>query len=148
MWPFVIIFLVLGVALAVYGQHLEDEARRSARWPVVPGQLEECEVVEQPGMRTEDMSTWRLQLRYSYVVRGVTYHSTRYAFGYGDVSDDTRHRAIAQALRRLPELSVHYDPAHPSEAVLCTEVQRNASKLGYSLLAVAAVAALLALASR
>lgn len=146
MLPFVVIFLLAGFALLFVGRKVEREAMRSASWPVAAGQLEHCEVVELPGIRAEDLGKWQLQLRYSYVVRGTTYHSTRYAFGYGDGRDDKKHRQIADALRRSPQLSVHYDPAHPTEAVLSTEPQTNVTMLGYAGLVMAVVAALIGLA--
>jgi hypothetical protein len=144
--PFVVIFLLASLALLIVGSKVEREAKRSAGWPVAAGTLEFCEVVELPGIRVEDVSSWQLQLRYSYVVRGTTYHSTRYAFGYGDGRDDKKHRLIADALRRSPQLSVHYDPARPSEAVISTEAQTNLTMLGYAGLAMAAAAALIGFA--
>jgi hypothetical protein len=144
--PFFVLFLLAGLGLTIVGRKAEREAKRSASWPVVPGTLEFCEVVELPGIRVEDVSSWQLQLRYSYVVRGTTYHSTRYAFGYGDGRDDKKHRLIAEALRRSPQLSVHYNPARPSEAVISTEPQTNLTMLGYVGLAMAAIAALIGFA--
>ena len=143
MLPFVVIFLLAGLFLVKAGRKLEGEARRSANWPSVPGQLEQCEVVELPGIQVDDTSTWQLRIRYSYEVRGRTYHSTRYAFGYGDGRDDKKHRQIAETLNRAPQLYVHYDPKQPSEAVISSEVQTNITSLGYSSLAMAAISALI-----
>ncbi len=84
-----------------------------------------------------------MRVRYSYVVHGTTYHSTRYAFGYGDGRDDQKHRIIEEGLRSQPKLVVHYDPRHPGEAVISTQAQTNISMLGYATLAVAAVAGLI-----
>lgn len=148
MLPFVVILLMLGLVLVFFGSKFERRAREAASWPVVVGQLERCEVVEVPGIGTDDFSTWQLQVSYSYIVNGKTHHSTQYAFGYGDGRDDTQHRINADALKRSPQLYVHYDPAHPSEAVLSTELQTNLSKLGYGCLVTAAIAALLAFAVR
>ncbi|MEA3178703.1 MAG: hypothetical protein QOI59_2226 [Gammaproteobacteria bacterium] len=146
MLPFVVIFLLAGLGLLIVGRKAEREAKLAASWPVVAGTLEFCEVVELPRIQVEDVSSWQLQLRYSYVVRGATYHSTRYAFGYGDGRDDKKHRLIADALRRSPQLSVHYNAARPSEAVISTEAQTNLTMLGYAGLAMAAVAALIGFA--
>lgn len=144
MWPFVAIFFCLGVALLLIGRKLEGDAERAAKWPTVVGQLESCEVVNVPGIAIEDPSTWELRLRYSYAVHGKTYHSTRYAFGYGDGSDDARHRRIADSLKSSPQLLVRYDPLKPSEAVISIEPQPNATNMGCTMLVVTAIAALLA----
>jgi hypothetical protein len=148
MLPFIIIFLIAGFGLVMVGRNLELRARQSAGWPTVAGMLEYCEVVEVPGIQIEDVSTWQLRIRYSYVVRGTKYHSTQYAFGYGDGWDDSKHRAVADALRSQSELLVHYDPKRPSEAVISTQAQTNITALGYSILAVAGVAAIIWIGGR
>jgi hypothetical protein len=140
---FVVIFLLAGTGLLAAGRKAERDAVRSTKWPVVIGRLDSCEVVEVPSTRIGDPNTWQLRLRYTYVVRGITYHSTRYAFGYGDGRDDAPHRAIADRLKSSPQLTVHYDPAHLSEAVLSTEVQTNLTKLGYAGLLMAGISALI-----
>ncbi len=130
------------------GRNLESRAKQASTWPTVEGLLEHCEVVEIEGIRPQDLSTWQLRIRYSYVVHGTTYHSTRYAFGYGDGRDDEKHRKVADELRSQTPLLVHYDPKRPAEAVISTEPQTNISMLGYSTLAVGAVAGLIWLARR
>ena len=149
MWFFVVIFLILGIGLIVAGRYMEQQAARSASWPVTDGKLERCDVVERAGIRsTGDPGTWHLDLAYSYEVNGKSYRSTQYAFGYGDNRDDTRHRAIAAELHRSPQLSVRYNPSRPAEAVLSDEAQPNISWLGYALLGMAAISMLIAMAMR
>ncbi|WP_162932103.1 DUF3592 domain-containing protein [Solimonas sp. K1W22B-7] len=147
MLPFILIFLVAGLGLVFIGRKFERQARLAARWPTVAGQLEHCEVAELRSRRIEETSSWQLQIRYSYVVGGVTYRSTQYAFGYGDGRDDGKHRIVADALKRQPQLLVHYDPAHPGTAVLSTQVRTNISTAGYATLGVALVSALIWIAS-
>lgn len=144
MISFIVIFLLAGVGLVAVGRKLERAANHAVNWPVTEGHLERCEVVEVPGIQVGDVSSWQLRLQYSYVVHSTTYHSTRYAFGYGDGRDDRKHRVIADKLKSNPKLSVRYDPAHPSEAVISTEVQTNVTTLGYAGLVMAAVSALIA----
>jgi hypothetical protein len=143
-----VLFLLISAGLIVAGHKLERDAIRSAKWPVVIGQLEFCEVVDVPGFRIEDPGTWQLQVRYSYVVGGRTYHSTQYALGYGSRGgDDTKHRIIASRLKNTPQLAVHYDPAHPSNAVLSTEVQPYVTMLGYFMMVLTAISAFIWLAT-
>lgn len=145
MWPFVFIFLLAGLGLWYAGRKLEADARRANRWPVTDGVLESCEVVSKSSTPREEPSTWHLELRYSYEVDGVTYHSDRYAFGYGGGYDDAKHRRIAAALKASPKLLVRYDPAQPQEAVLNTEVPFQIAKLGQGLLVLAFISLLIAL---
>lgn len=144
----VVILAVAGIALVLIGRNLESRARQAATWPTVEGVLESCEVVEVEGARPQDQSSWQLRIRYSYFVRGTTYHSTRYAFGYGDGRDDEKHIRVADELGSQNPLLVHYDPVHPAEAVISIEPQTNISRLGYSTLAVGVVAGLIWLATQ
>jgi hypothetical protein len=148
MIPFVVIFLLVGSLLVIGGRKMERQASKTASWKVTDGNLERCEVVQVPGMQVEDPSCWRLQLEYSYVVHGITYRSTRYAFGHGASIDDEKYRRIAAGLKRSPKLSVRYDPMHPAEAVLNTEVPTSVTTLGYFMLVLAGVSALIALGGR
>jgi len=142
---FVVVFLVLGIVLLVAGRNLQAQAQRAARWPTVAGTLQRCEVVEQPSIRNESPSSWDLQVEYSYAVHGVTYRSTRYAFGFGGGLDDEKYRVAAERLAALPHVFVHYDPARPAEAVLDTEAPTTIAFLGQFGLAMAVVSALLGL---
>lgn len=143
--PFVVIFLIAGIVMFIAGRKLEGEATRAARWPTVAGTLVRCEVVEKRSMRSDEPSSWDLAVEYSYVVRGVTYHGTRYAFGYGGGIDDQKYRAVAEALAQAPRLSVHYDPKHPGESVLDTTVPTGLTSLGLTGLVMAVVSALFGL---
>ena len=136
----ILILLAAGMGFVAAGRKIEGEARTASGWPVVTGQLEECEVVECRAMKLEDPSTWDLRIRYSYVVRGITHHSTRYAFGYGGGIDDEKYRRVAEGLKRNPQLSVRYNPAHPSEAVISTNPQTGLTRTGRGCWITAAIA--------
>jgi hypothetical protein len=147
MTPFVIVFLLAGIGLLIAGRKVQGDASRAVSWPTVPAELEQCEVAEVPGLEIKDVSNWRLRVRYSYVVEGKTYRSTRYAFGYGDGHDEAKHRKVVEELKGKPQLLVHYDPEQHSEAVISTEVQRNLTSLGYAGLVVAVIAAVIGFAT-
>jgi hypothetical protein len=136
----ILILLAAGMGFVAAGRRIEGEARAATGWPVVVGQLEECEVVERRAMNLEDPSTWDLRIRYSYVVRGITHHSTRYAYGYGGGIDDEKYRRVADELQRNPQLSIRYNPRHPSEAVICTTPQTGLTRIGRGCLITATVA--------
>jgi hypothetical protein len=145
MWPFVILFLIMGLTLHFAGRAQERETRRARGWPVTSGKLERCEVVVSPDVESGQPSSWKLQLRYSYIVRERVYHATRYAIGYPESFDDAKHLAIVARLRALPELRVHYDPAKPGDAVLSRESYSGATSLGLFGLIMAGLSALLAI---
>ena len=146
MWLFVVIFVLAGIGLLIAGHKMQLASRNAESWPTVPGHLERCGVIERPGTRPLNPSTWHLDLLYSYTVKGVAYKSSTYAFGYGDGRDSAPHQIVADQLARSPELTVSYNPNHPSQAVLTTIEQPNLTMLGYASLAMALISMLIALA--
>jgi Protein of unknown function (DUF3592) len=148
MLPFVFIFFIAGIALVIGGRKLERRANEAAAWKVTDGQLLHCEVVDVPSTKIEDPSSSRLNVEYSYVVRGTTYRSTRYAFGQGGTYDDDKLQAIAASLKRSSTITVRYDPKNPTEAVLNTAAPAGIAGIGYLLLGLAVLSALIVLAGR
>jgi hypothetical protein len=71
----------MGLALYFAGRAQQRETRRARDWPATSGKLEQCEVVVSPDVESGQPSSWKLQLRHSYVVRERVYHATRYAIG-------------------------------------------------------------------
>jgi hypothetical protein len=97
-------------------------AMTAARWPTTTGtilsSIAESHRTLVPGGRGQTAILWSPVVEYNYRVQGRDYHGSRLAFG-GDVSGP---RHVAEAIvARYPagrEVSVHFDPANPSFAVL------------------------------
>lgn len=110
----ILALLALGVG-GWYGPRMLMEARASADWPTVTGEVTGGEVLP-PGKSGE---SWRLALRYRYELAGAVHTSNRWDV-HGMRRFDTRAEAEA-ALGASPpgtEVAVHYDPEAPGEAVL------------------------------
>jgi hypothetical protein len=98
------------------------DAMKSARWPTAAGTVLSSRSVSRrvfaPGRGNVTMEVWSPLVEFSYRVGGRDYHGARIAFGAA-VSGG---RALAEAtVARYPTgaaVTVHYDPANPSFAVL------------------------------
>ena len=103
------------------------QANRAKRWPAVEGVViaskTESHKTRSGGTRGPLVTMYEPMVEYSYVVEGREYSSTRVSFG-AEVSTQARERA-AQRAGRYPEgakVVVHYNPKHPTVAVLETGV--------------------------
>jgi hypothetical protein len=98
------------------------DAMKAARWPTEAGTVLSSRSVSRrvlaPGRGNVTMEVWSPLVEFSYRVGGRDYHGARIAFGAG-VSGG---RDLAEAtVARYPAgsaVTVHYDPANPSSAVL------------------------------
>ncbi|HEX9558578.1 MAG TPA: DUF3592 domain-containing protein [Reyranella sp.] len=111
-----------GILMALFLVSDRRTATAAARWPTTPGtilsSIAESHRTLVPRGRGQTIVVWSPVVEYSYGVDGRNYHSSRLAFG-GDVASS---RAFAdEIVARYPvghEVTVHFDPANPSFAVL------------------------------
>jgi len=133
-----------GLLLSLFLIADRRKAMAAARWPTAMGKIlssvAEAHRTLVPSGRGQTVTVWAPVVEYSYSVDGRDYHGSRLAFG----ADVTGPQAFAEAtVVRYPagqQVTVHFDPANPSFAVLETRVAFAWSTL---LLAVAFFAAAL-----
>jgi len=133
-----------GLLLSLFLIANRRKAMAAARWPTAMGKIlssvAEAHRTLVPSGRGQTVTVWAPVVEYSYSVDGRDYHGSRLAFG----ADVTGPQAFAEAtVVRYPagqQVTVHFDPANPSFAVLETRVAFAWSTL---LLAVAFFAAAL-----
>ena len=112
------VVLLALIALGVggwYGPRVLMEAKASADWPTVAGEVLGGEVLPP----AKSGQSWRLSLRYRYELDGAVHTSNRWDI-HGMRRFDSRAQAEA-ALEASPvgsAVEVHYDPEAPGEAVL------------------------------
>jgi len=88
----------------------------TGRWPMVEGVVMECAVVSE---RDEAGQLYRPVVRYRYEVGGRRFEADQIRWG-----EAKRYPEYTQARRRIDgyrsgrRVCVHYDPAHPADAVL------------------------------
>jgi len=120
-----VIVAIMAVILIYDRIWILHHGRGSEHWPQVAGQVEHFESVLKGGGRAQP--SWRLSLRYRYVVAGTEYQGERIRF-----SRALQRRGADQA--RLDEaryaqgneIQVRYHPDHPELSVLESGVGRNA----------------------
>jgi hypothetical protein len=110
------VFFLIGAGLSWWGWTIVRNARASAEWPVVQGQITESELEVSRDDEGDDQYTPRVA--YSYSVNGLSYQNFTIKFGETTYSSE---RTALEILGRYPvgqAVNVHYDPADPDRAVL------------------------------
>jgi len=108
------------------------EARRARRWPSTQGSIVHSRVESflvlsgTPGATDQRVRMYRPFVEYQYAVEGRQYHGARLAFGADTFGPE---EGAARRVALHPEgsaVTVHYDPKHPSNAVLDVRIAHNA----------------------
>lgn len=103
---FGILFTLLGVLATVVGTKATIEWSGSGDWIETTGHL--VSVKERVEIQSDKRRVQTQDLVYEYTVNGVTYHSTRVAFG----------PRIVQGFYSGEKVRVNFNPKNPSRAVL------------------------------
>ena len=132
-------FILVGVVLIVARNAFEEQAVDSEDWPTVPGRVVETRVDKENSTRsTHDSgfggsrsSHYTPKVAYEYEVNGIAHRSDRLWFD-GSVADEARAQSLVAPYAVGDEVTVHYNPGNPSEAVL----QTGTGSTGYAMLTV------------
>ena len=113
-FPYILfaIFVLVGLAIAVYGLIVLYHARRSTTWPSTEGVITQSNVV-----RGDD--SYAPAVVYSYTINGVRYQGKDIASG--PVLASSTEAYARNYLARYPvgtPVAVYYDPKIPATAVL------------------------------
>lgn len=109
------VFLLVGLAMAVWmGQWVVDyfDART---WQEVPATVVSSRVRSH---RSDDGTTYSVDILYRYKIDGRTYHSNRYSFVGGSSSGRDGKRAVVDRYPPGTQTVCYADPDDPSRAVL------------------------------
>jgi len=110
----------IGLAFLYYGNRALRRAEAFRQWPQVQAELQQCELAEELEPDGPE-PFYRVVVRYAYSVAGVTYESSRVAFGYAASKDEEFHRKLYDSLSRNKTVPVRYDPNEPATAALSAE---------------------------
>lgn len=118
---FILIFAAAGVFMIVSNLRARKKAEASQSWPTTQGQVTFTNVVEKTRTDSDgDTSTsYEPVIKYSYVAAGQEYTSDKVSFGFrqGYNSYGKAYRALGSYSAGVP-VTVYYDPANPTDAVL------------------------------
>ncbi len=115
---------LLGVGFLSAGLYLRWRSAVSRHWPTVPGTIVRARAREQVDTREGGgvITRYYPEVEYAYTVAGHTYRSTRIRFGGLPFSlTPDRDEVITWLKEHYPEgknVTVHYNPRRPQEAVL------------------------------
>ncbi len=112
---YIVIGLVAGIVIMIYGLYLRARVRASRDWPQTMGAILKAEVVEETD---NDSVEYRVRVEYEYSVDGQRRIGRRIEFGK---SAYARKKNAQAQLERYPvgtSVMVFFDPEKPEDAVL------------------------------
>lgn len=118
-----IVFIVIGLVLLLVGIGQKKKAKAAEEWPTVQGMIMSSGLQEK---RHYDSDTHRTsvtyepQVQYEYSLMGTSYQGNSLSFGKASYNYNTATKKIAPYPQGA-SVTVHYDPADPSKAVLETK---------------------------
>jgi hypothetical protein len=117
-----LIFLVAGLGFIYFAFRQKSKAKLAGEtWPTVPGKVMDSRVASHTSFRNGRQSTQiAAVVKYEYQVMGQAYESDTLGFGN---TGSGRKNATAKVAEYPAgsSVTVHYDPADPSKAVLETK---------------------------
>jgi hypothetical protein len=135
---FFLIFFAVGAGLSYWGWTILQDARASASWPSVQGQVTSSEVERST---SEGDTSYLPQVDYAYTVNDVSYRGDRITFGQNSYGS---RRGAEEVVARYPvgqTVAVYYDPVEPDSAVL----EPGVSSGSYIVISIGAVFVLISL---
>jgi len=116
-------FALAGVMLLALLRAARRQAAAASKWPVTTGRIVSSTVehyrTRVGGARSGTLTTfYEPVVEYSYRVNGREYHSSQLSFGGRVAGSEQLAQAKAAQYPAGTEVSVHYDPDNPTNAVL------------------------------
>lgn len=109
-----IAFLVIGPPCVALGAYLTWITRAARSWPTTPGRIVQRGIAEY-GPASGSKARFEVAVAYTYTVEGKAYTGARARTGHVLRLEPDARRAADQ----VPDaVTVHYDPADPSNALL------------------------------
>ena len=119
---FISVFYLAGFGMLGYGIWSIKRSNEVESWPITDGRVESCKLVSNTG---GESTTYKVEVRYRYRVKGQEYAHDKLAFGYTASSGLSAHQEILSRLENTRSVTVRYDPIDPQTAVLSYGVHRS-----------------------
>lgn len=119
-------FFILGAGLAIFGFVQRKKAKTAETWPtasgtVVSSRLDQKTTTDYDDGHTSTSTSYTPIVEYTYQVGGQTYQGSRIFPGASMSYDHGTAQGIASRYQPGATVTVHYDPANPTQAVLETK---------------------------
>ena len=118
------VFILVGGVILFFGMKSLLAANDSKSWPTVQGKIISSSVDSKRS--DKGGTTYHAEVIYEYKVGGQTQSSHNVAFGGYGSSDPSHARSIVNKYPAGSDITVHYSPSSPSEAVLETGISGQA----------------------
>ncbi|MFH0863166.1 MAG: DUF3592 domain-containing protein [Candidatus Altiarchaeota archaeon] len=111
-----LIFLLVGLGVSYLGYTIYETGEASKNWPTVSGTVLISNVAT--AHDSDGDITYKAALDYNYSVSGRVYHSNKISSGDYGSSDSSHAQDIVSDYPIRKKVTVYYDPAKPSNAIL------------------------------
>ncbi len=118
-------FLLFGAIFFGCGMIPWNQSKTASKWPNSEGLVEECQLKE---INDGDHTTYKVDVKYSYLVDTRRYENTRIGFGYSGSHTLSNEQKLSDKLRKAGTIIVRYDPEHPAHAILSEGLQYDGFK--------------------
>jgi hypothetical protein len=119
-------FFLLGAGLAIFGFVQRKKAKTAETWPtasgsIVSSRLDQSAHTEHDDEHTYTSTSYRPVVEYTYEVGGKSHQGNRVFPGASMSYDHGTAQGIVNRYQPGAIVTVHYDPADPTQAVLETK---------------------------
>jgi hypothetical protein len=120
------VFFLLGIGLVIFGFVQHKKAKTSESWPtaggsIVSARLDQSTHTEDEDGHTYTSTSYRPVIEYTYEIGGKIYQGNRVFPGASMSYDHGTAQGIVNRYQPGAAVTVHYDPADPTQAVLETK---------------------------
>lgn len=120
------VFFLLGAGLAIFGFVQRKKAKTTETWPttsgsIVSSQLDQKTTTDYDDGHTSTSTSYTPIVEYTYQVGGQTYQGSHIFPGASMSYDHGTAQGIINRYQPGVAVTVHYDPADPTQAVLETK---------------------------
>lgn len=112
---FGVVFLIVGIAISVWGIQAVRRSHASRNWPTTEGTVVSS-AIERSGRSV--VQNHRAEIEYEYSVKGITHSSGAVSCGDYGSAFSSHAREIVERYPQGKKVPVYYDPQDPSVAVL------------------------------
>ena len=116
--------MLFGAAIFCIGLKVLNDANATKSWPTVKGKVVGSSVETSLGKKRAII--YHANVRYEYVVDGLTQSSTEISSGDYGSSDPSHAQEVVNQYPVGMEVTVHYSPENPAKAVLEPGITRTA----------------------
>jgi hypothetical protein len=122
-WGLAGIALLIGLTGLLNAGWNFKQDRASLSWPETTGRIINSDV--EVAHRSDDFTKYEVRVHYAYDVNGQAHESRRLRFGSSGFKERSEANKLRRRFRSGEEVSVYYDPAKPTRAVLLRGTQNH-----------------------